>query len=780
MTVYTNSQQSSSTIVKGSSTQRKRIRKVCKVFIHDVQRPPKQQNSRVQQNIADQKLKLQLVDKCIQTSESSIFQEQQKSDGKRTSKTGQSPVHTQTEAIGNAFNDFLARRKLSTSVFAAATTGDQENVYVKDVADQQSKSTIQAQNDYIAPVESFDQQNISADTDSQQSSGINDFLRGNVNDIDQVIADSRCKRKEEEMMLGIKYRAMKEQISIQVKQARSELRKLDKMSSTMKEDSGMIEKRRNLQELERSLLTQLAAEDSAFKFQKQKLRSQYLADQKQLQRQKLELKLKRLQEERNSSQITGDEKTQSEGSSFIDDQSIMILKQKIEALRVQKSQHKSPVSGNKVPEAQSQEKQRRQPEQFGIQAELKRISDILDRIYREELPGQHQKINDTISSILSDTSSVSIDQSSILNSLSLSSFIQSNDSLDRVTQKVVEKINKVSQNIVHQPESSESSAASSSAADLTIDRPEYTVVATDNKSESIKVDEQVLDSVLVLQQQEQAVEELGQPDQQVIAALEDEKSQSELIESSIQEYLEQSQVDIDTLSSSSLVKEDIVEKQLDVVEVPAFKLEDSLDMVSSTTDMAVLVPDYKLQLEQTQQIVIEEVIDSVVSQVVGQQQSTPIVNQSVSSRSWNEQIMDLTDIILSGIQIVDEKLQINGNIEKITSYSAELKILVQDLIMDAYDKIQLKSAHKPRLLVGKQNVSGVRQQLRKEVSLYLQYFSKNGENMDSLLTEEIQLEELSWVKRHDLVPQVQLRLEQSILSELLLETTVYYHSTFDR
>lgn len=43
----------------------------------------------------------------------------------------------------------------------------------------------------------------------------------------------------------------------------------------------------------------------------------------------------------------------------------------------------------------------------------------------------------------------------------------------------------------------------------------------------------------------------------------------------------------------------------------------------------------------------------------------------------------------------------NGNIEKITSYSAELKTLVLDLIMDAYDKIQLKAAHKPRLLVGK-------------------------------------------------------------------------------
>ncbi|KAI3652640.1 hypothetical protein MP228_002065 [Amoeboaphelidium protococcarum] len=778
MTVYTSNKQSSSTIVKGSSTQRKRIRKVCKVFINDVQRPPKLQTSNVQQNIVHKNLKL--VDKCIQTSESLLFQEQWKMDGKLTSKTGQPPVHTQTEVIGNAFNDFLTRRKLSTSVSAAATAGNKENIYAKDVADQQSQSITQAQDDYTSPVKSFDQQNFSADTDSQQSSGINHFLQANANDIDQVIADSRCMRREEEIMLGIKYRAMKEQISIQIKQARSELRKLDKMSSTLKEDSGMIERRKKLQELERSLLTQLVAEDSAFKFQKQKLRSQYLADLKQLQRQKLELKLKHLQEQKNSSQITGDERTYSESSSFIDDQSIMILKQKVETLRVQKSQRKSPVSGIKVPEVQSQVEQQRQPEQFGIQAELRRISDILERIYREELPGQRQRINDTMSSILSDTSSVSIDQSSILNSLSLSSFIQSNDSLDRVTQKVVDKINKVTLNIVHQPESSQSSGVSSSAADLTIDRPEFTVVTTDNEAESTKVDDQVLDSVQVLQQQEQAVEELRQPDQQVIAALEDEKSQTELNESSIQEYLEQSQVDIDTLSSSSLVKEDIVVKQLEVVEVPAFKLEDSRDLVNSTTEKAALVPDYEQQMEQTQQIVIEEVIDSVVSQVVEQQQSAPINIQTESPKSWNDQIMDLTDIILSGIQVVDEKLQMNGNIEKITSYSAELKTLVLDLIMDAYDKIQLKAAHKPRLLVGKQNVSGVRQQLRKEVSLYLQYFSKNGENMDALLTEEIHLEELSWVKRHDLVPQVQLRLEQSILSELLLETTMYYHSTFDR
>ncbi|KAI3634748.1 hypothetical protein MIR68_007129 [Amoeboaphelidium protococcarum] len=778
MTVYTSNKQSSSTTVKGSSTQRKRIRKVCKVFINDVQRPPNQQTSRVQQNMVHQNLKL--VDKCIQTSESLLFQEQQQRDGKQTSKTGQPPVHTQTEVIGNAFNDFLTRRKLSTSVSAAATAGNKENVHVKDDLDLQNKSSTQAQDDYTSPVESFDQQNVSADTDSQQSSGINHFLRGNANDIDQVIANSRCKRREEEIMLGIKFRAMKEQISIQIKQARSELRKLDKMSSTMKEDSGMIDRRKKLQELERSLLTQLAAEDSAFKFQKQKLRSQYLADLKQLQRQKLELKLKHLQEQRNSSQITGDERTYSESSSFIDDQSIMILKQKVEALRVQKSQRKSPVSGIKVPEAQFQVEQQRQPEQFGIQAELRRISDILDRIYREELPGQRQRINDTMSSILSDTSSVSIDQSSILNSLSLSSFIQSNDSLDRVTQKVVDKINKVSSNIVHQPEYSESSGVSSFAADLIIDRPEYTVVATDNKLESIKVDVQVLDSVQVLQQQEQAVEELSQPDQQVIASLEDEKVQTELTEASIQEYLEQSQVDIDTLSSSSLVKEDTAVKQLDVVEVPALKLEDSLDAVNATTDKAILVPDYEQWMEQTQQIVIEEVIDSVVSQVVEQQQSAPITIQTESPKNWNDQIMDLTDIILNGIQVVDKKLQINGNFEKITSYSAELKTLVLDLIMDAYDKIQLKAGHKPRLLVGKQNVSGVRQQLRKEVSLYLQYFSKNGENMDALLTEEIQLEELSWVKRHDLVPQVQLRLEQSILSELLLETTVYYHSTFDR
>ncbi|KAI3645227.1 hypothetical protein MP228_011391 [Amoeboaphelidium protococcarum] len=778
MTVYTSNKQSSSTIVKGSSTQRKRIRKVCKVFINDVQRPPKQYTSKVQQNIVHQNLKL--VDKCIQTSESLLFQEQWKRDGQQTSKSGQPPVHTQTEIIGNAFNDFLTRRKLSTSVSAAATAGNKENVYAKDVADQQSQSTTQAENEYTSPVEPFDQQNVSADTDSQQSSGINHFLLANANAIDQVIADSRCKRREEEIMLGIKFRAMKEQISIQVNQARSDLRKLDKMSSTMREDSGLIERRKKLQELERSLLTQLAAEDSAFKFQKQKLRSQYLADLKQLQRQKLELKLKHLQEQRNSSQITGDEKTYSESSSFIDDQSIVILKQKVEALRVQKSQRKSPLSGIKVPEVQSQVEQQRQPEQFGIQAELRRISDILDRIYREELPGQRQRIDDTMSSILSDTSSVSIDQSSILNSLSLSSFIQSNDSLDRVTQKVVDKINKVSLNIVHQPESSESSGVSSSTADLIIDRSEFTVVATDNKLESIKVDDQVLDSVQVLQQQEQVVEVLRQPDQQVIAPLEDEKVQTELTETSIQEYLEQSQADIDTLSSSSLIKEDILVKQLEVVEVPVCKVEDSQDIVSATTDKAISVPNYELQMEQTKQIVIEEVIDSVVSQVVEQQQSAPITIQTESSRSWNDQIMDLTDIILSGIQVVDEKLQINGDFEKITSYSAELKTLVQDLIMDAYDKIQLKAAHKPRLLVGKQNVSGVRQQLRKEVLLYLQYFSKNGENMDALLTEEIHLEELSWVKRHDLVPQVQLRLEQSILSELLLEITMYYHSTFDR